>query len=230
LARYDDDIVLPGVSLLMIKLSGIRPRLTLIAALCSVSILTATSPARAQSGANVLVITNAADADSIRIGDYYATHRGVPATQVLGLQRLPVKPPDAIERPAYDATIQQPIATWLSANDAQDRIHYIVLTRGIPLRIAGSSGRNGTVASVDSELSLLYQRMADMPAPVAGAIDNPYFLGEDPIANALPFSHQRIPLYLVTRLDGYTVDDVLRLIDHGGRPVTHGRVVLDQRA
>ncbi len=214
----------------MIQLSRIRPRLPLIAALCSVALLTATSAARAQSAVNVLVITNAADVDSIRIGDYYASHRGVPATQVLALQRLPVKPPDQIERAAFDATIQQPIANWLSANDAQDRIHYIVLTRGVPLRIAGSTGRNGTVASVDSELSLLYQRMAGMPSPVAGAIDNPYFLGEDPIANALPFSHERIPLYLVTRLDGYTVDDVLKLIDHGGRPATEGRVVLDQRA
>ena len=34
----------------------------------------------------------------------------------------------------------------------------------------------------------------------------------------------------MTRLDGYTVDDVLKLIDHGSRPVTQGRVVLDQRA
>jgi hypothetical protein len=34
----------------------------------------------------------------------------------------------------------------------------------------------------------------------------------------------------VTRLDGYTVDDVLKLIDHGSNPVTEGRVVLDQRA
>ena len=34
----------------------------------------------------------------------------------------------------------------------------------------------------------------------------------------------------MTRLDGYTVDDVLKLIDHGSNPVTQGRVVLDQRA
>ena len=184
----------------------------------------------AQSGVNVLVVTNAADADSIRIGDYYASHRGVPATQVLALQRLPVKPPDAIERAAFEAAIQLPIANWLSANDAQDRIHFIVLTRGIPLRISGSSGRSGTVASVDSELSALYQRMTEAQVPVPGAFPNPYFLGDQPVTEALPFSHERIPLYLVTRLDGYTVDDVLKLIDHGNSPVTEGRVVLDQRA
>ena len=121
---------------------GIRAFLRPLLALCSIAILPATSLS-AQTGANVLVVTNAADADSIRIGDYYASHRGVPATQVLALQRLPVKPPDAIERAAFDATIQQPIANWLSANDAQDRIHYIVLTRGIPLRISGFVGTIG---------------------------------------------------------------------------------------
>jgi uncharacterized protein (TIGR03790 family) len=184
----------------------------------------------AQSGVNVLVVTNAADADSIRIGDYYASHRGVPAIQVLALQRLPVKPPDAIERVAFEAAIQLPIANWLSANDAQDRIHYIVLTKGIPLRISGSSGRTGTVASVDSELSALYQRMTEAQVPLPGAFPNPYFLGDQPVTEAMPFSHERIPLYLVTRLDGYTVDDVLKLIDHGNSPVTEGRVVLHQRA
>ena len=201
----------------------------LMLALCSIAILPVTSVS-AQSGVNVLVVTNAADADSIRIGDYYASHRGVPATQVLALQRLPAKPPDAIERVAFEAAIQLPVANWLSANDAQDRIHYIVLTRGIPLRISGSSGRSGTVASVDSELSALYQRMTEAQVPVPGAFPNPYFLGDQPVTEALPFSHERIPLYLVTRLDGYTVDDVLKLIDHGNSPVTEGRVVLDQRA
>ena len=167
---------------------GIRTFLRLLLALCSIATLPSTSLS-AQTGANVLIVTNGADADSVRIGDYFAGHRGVPASQVLPLQRLPVNPPDAIERALYEGAIQQPIASWLSANDAQDRIHYLVLVRGIPLRITGTSGRSGTVASVDSELSLLYQRMADMPSPIAGAIDNPYFLGEEPIANALPFSH-----------------------------------------
>ena len=40
-----------------------------------------------------------------------------------------------------------------------DRIFYIVLTKGIPLRISGSGGRAGTAASVDSELTLLYRKL-----------------------------------------------------------------------
>ena len=148
----------------------------LMLALCSIAILPVTSVS-AQSGVNVLVVTNAADADSIRIGDYYASHRGVPATQILALQRLPAKPPDAIERAAFEAAIQLPIANWLSANDAQDRIHYIVLTRGVPLRISGSSGRSGTVASVDSELSALYQRMTEAQVARPRRVREPIFPG-----------------------------------------------------
>jgi uncharacterized protein (TIGR03790 family) len=214
----------------MINLSGIRSRFPLIAALCSLAILMATSAARAQSGANILVITNAANADSVRVGEYYASRRGVPPSQVLGLQGLPPTLPEAIERIAFELGIQAPIANWLAANDAQDRIHYIVIAKGIPLRVVGSSGRNGTVASVDSELSALYLRMTGVAVPAAGAIANPYFLGERPVAEAQPFSHERVPMYLVTRLDGYSIDDVLKLVDHGMSPTTEGRVVLDQRA
>ncbi len=100
----------------------------------------------------MLVVTNAADADSVRIGDYYAGHRGVPADQILPLQGLPVKPPDAIER-EYMSGDSAAGCRLAVRQHAQDRIHYIVLTKGIPLRVNGSSGRTGTVASVDSEFS-----------------------------------------------------------------------------
>jgi uncharacterized protein (TIGR03790 family) len=204
-------------------------RARLVLALCSIAILVATS-ASAQSGANVLVVTNEASADSVRVGSYYADKRGVPLEQVLPLQGLPANVPPGIDRLGFELLIQAPISNWLIAHAAQDRIHYIVLTKGIPLRIAGSSGRAGTVASVDSELSVLYQRMAGTSIPVPGPLPNPYFLGDHPIANAQPFSHERVPIYLVTRLDGYTVQDVIGLIDRGLTPATTGRVVLDQRA
>ena len=197
-------------------------------ALCS--ILMAAAGARAQTGTNILVVTNAAHADSVRIGQFYASQRSVPESQILGLAGLPASPPDAVSRDQFDALIQAPILSWLARNDAQDRIHYIVLTKGIPLRVSGSSGRNGTVASVDSELAVLYQRMVKPDLPIAGALDNPYFLDERPLTEAQQFSHERVPLYLVTRLDGYSTDDVMKLIDRGSHPVTEGRVILDQRA
>ena len=118
----------------------------------------------------------------------------------------------------------------LTRGALQDRILYLVLTKGIPLRINGSAGQNGAVASVDSELTLLYLRMATgQPTPAVGRVANPYFLGTRTIREAAPFSHRVQPIYLVTRLDGFAVEDVLALIDRALAPVSDGVIVLDQR-
>ena len=137
--------------------------------LACLSLLSA-PPAFAQSGANVLLVVNETSADSGRIASHYARVRGVPPDQLL---RIKVDLADEIERTVFDAQVQAPIATWLRQHAAQDRILYIVLTKGIPLRVKGSSGRGGTGASVDSELTLLYRRLVGNNPPVAGLLDNP---------------------------------------------------------
>jgi uncharacterized protein (TIGR03790 family) len=183
--------------------------------------------ATAQTGRHVLVIVNAASPASVEIGEYYARVREVPPDQILRLT-LPVE--DEISRQQYQALVEQPMASWFLKSGAQDRILYLVLTKGVPLRVTGSSGLQGTVASVDSELTLLYRRMADRHVPVAGRIDNPYYLGAHGLETATPFSHEKHDIYLVSRLDGFTVDEVLRLIDRGKAPVSRGSFVLDMRA
>jgi uncharacterized protein (TIGR03790 family) len=185
------------------------------------------TPALAQSGANVLLVVNEASADSGRIAEHYARVRSVPPEQVL---RIRIDVADEIERAVFDAQIQAPVAAWLRQRAAQDRILFIVLTKGIPLRISGTSGRQGTGASVDSELTLLYQRLVGQVPAVDGRVVNPYYLGTAPVAQAKTFSHEVSDLYLVTRLDGYTVEDVMGLIDRGAAPVREGRILLDQKA
>ena len=189
-------------------------------------ILACSSPALAQSGANVLLVVNEQSADSGRIAEHYARVRGVPPGQIL---RVNVDVADEIERTVFEARIQTPIARWLQEHSAQDRILYIVLTRGIPLRIRGSADRDGTRASVDSELTLLYRRMSGADAPPAGRLANPYFLGAKPLDQAAAFNRKASDIYLVTRLDGYTVDDVIALVDRGVAPVQEGRILLDQQ-
>ena len=186
-------------------------------------------PVWGQSGANVLVVANSASPDSLRIAEHYAASRKVPGEQVLRLAGIE---PNVVEvtRAAFDAQIAAPIASWLTRNAAQDRIHYLVLTQGMPLRIQGSTGREGTVSSVDSELALLYRRMTGEVVPTAGAVPNPYFLGDAAIAEARPFSHERVPIYLVTRLDAFSTADALVLIDRAASATTAGKFVLDQRA
>ncbi len=181
-------------------------------------------PVAAQTGDNVLLVANALSQPSEEIATYYAAKRAVPSEQVL---RLPLPIAEQIERRDFDAKIAGPIAVWLTTHAAQDRILYIVLTKDVPLRIAGSGNQTGTVASVDSELALLYRRMSGVSAPVPGSVKNPYFLGEMPVKQAVRFSHQNVDLFLVTRLDGYTVADVKALIDRAQNPSRQGTIVLD---
>jgi uncharacterized protein (TIGR03790 family) len=135
-----------------------------------------------------------------------------------------------VDRAVFNAQIQAPITAWLRQRAAQDRILYIVLAKGIPLRVAGTPGRDGTTASVDSELTLLYRRLVGNAPALNGRFANPYFLGSSPVAQAKMFSREASDLYLVTRLDGYTVRDVTGLIDRGAAPVREGQILLDQKA
>ena len=96
---------------------------------------------------------------------------------------------EEIDRSRFDREILAPIAAWITRHAAHDSILYIVLTKGIPLRIQGSSGANGSVASVDSELTLLYRRLVGAPAAVPGRIPNPYFRGDRTVGVGRAFSH-----------------------------------------
>ena len=97
------------------------------------------------------------------------------------------------------------------------------------MRIQGTAGLRGTVASVDSELTLLYRRLSGHTVLAEGTVDNPYFLDAAPIEGADRFTHAEFNIFLVFRLDGFTVDDVLSMIDRGSSPVRDGRFVLDQK-
>src|SRR5262249_17389946 len=145
-------------------------------------------PARAagQTGANVLLVINTGSAASLQIGEHYAAVRHLAADHVL---RLKAPLSEGIARADYERTIESPIAAWLMTHSMQDDILYIVLTKDVPLRIIGTDGRDGTRASVDSELTLLYRKLVGGPQVILGHVDNPYFLGDAPVAEAPPFGH-----------------------------------------
>jgi hypothetical protein len=65
-----------------------------------------------------------------------------------------------------------------------------VLTKDVPIRISGTSGRSGTNASVDSELTLLYRRRTDKSVPVVGFVPNPCFAGATPSTTVESFTHR----------------------------------------
>ena len=182
--------------------------------------------AGAQSIDNVLVVVNANSPASVEIGTHYLKVRKIRSDQMVRLRTAVV---EEVSRPVYARQIEVPISRWLQLHKAQDRILYIVLTKGVPLRIVGSAGRAGTLASVDSELTLLYRKMTGIAVPPGGRVSNPYFLDESDVSQAPRFSHEKLDIYLVTRLDGFTVGDVFALIDRGVEPASDGQIVLDQR-
>jgi uncharacterized protein (TIGR03790 family) len=119
------------------------------------------TPLFCQTSENVLLVLNEASPVSMDVGKYYAQKRGIPQSNIL---RIKTSAEDSISREDFERQIDSPIASWLTRNFAQDRILYIVLTKGVPLRVSGTSGIDGTVASVDSELTLLYRKMLGGPA------------------------------------------------------------------
>ena len=62
--------------------------------------------ARAQTGANVLVVVNSSSAASETIGRQYAARRGVPEPNVCAVP-LPIV--ESVSRDVYDTQIDQPI-------------------------------------------------------------------------------------------------------------------------
>lgn len=173
----------------------------------------ATSAVRAEAGAGdvVLVVANARHPWSVRVATQYLAARGIPASQLLTVD---VSTDAAVTPEVYQQAIERPLMGWLRTHDAFDRTHIILLGPGLPLRIAGTPGRNGTTASVDSELAVLYRRMTGLPVSAAGFVENPYF-SPGALTTPRPFDRARYDIYLVTRIDGRTEADALALIARG---------------
>ena len=190
----------------------------------AVGLLAIAARSDAQTGANVLVVINSTSSASEAVGRQYAAQRGVPQDNLCAIQ-TPAS--ETVNRNAYNAQIEQPIWMCISTRQAHDRILYIVLTKDVPIRIDGTNGRTGTASSVDSELTLLYRRRSGRKTPVSGFVANPYFAETAPIASLKPFSHETQDIYLVTRLDGDTVNDALALINRGSTAAADGRFVFN---
>jgi uncharacterized protein (TIGR03790 family) len=197
-------------------------RVTILAAVC---LLSFGGLASAQTAANVAVIINEQSPASIRIGEYYARQRAVPSENVI---RISLPPAEEVDRATFINKIETPIGRALTVAGLQDRILYVVLTKGVPLRIAGTIGGRGTAASVDSELTLLYRHLTGRAVPPAGPLDNPYYAGSAADV-AHGFSRSEHDIYLVTRLDGFDETDIFTLIDRAVLPEKTGSVVFEQR-
>jgi uncharacterized protein (TIGR03790 family) len=166
-------------------------------------LLLTTACQAASSAARVLVIVNDNSPASKQIGTYYAAKRHISAGNICHLH-CPVA--EEIDEAAFLDDILTPVATMLARPALAASVDYLVLTKGVPLRIHSDAPAadprftpNGD--SVDGRL--MCQDIAGLSSPSK----NPFF------NSAKRFSHKLTGLYLATRLDGYTVQDAEALVD-----------------
>jgi uncharacterized protein (TIGR03790 family) len=154
------------------------------------------------SSRTVVVVKNLNSADSVAIADYYASKRSLPAGNVCGLRITDL---EECSYAAYDEQLKGPLKEFLAR--LQGPIDYIVLTKGIPIRLREGTGGglsvDGLVAGMDR---------AELPGFPGGV--EPLMRGNPYFNRAERFSHARFGIYLVTRLIGYTRADCLRLVDN----------------
>ena len=174
-----------------------------------------------------VVVFNSRDPASQELAKYYAGKRHIAADHVVGVD---CTTEEEINRAEYDANIAEPLRKiftergwWKLDPDAGDemrleanKIRFIALIRGIPLKIPPVASYKGDVktgpevysskneACVDSELASL----GFFSHTISGALGNPYYRSFKRITDA------NIPaLMLVCRLDGPTDAIVRGMID-----------------
>lgn len=196
-----------------------RRFLTLLALVGAASVTSAQAARR-----DVLLVVNARVADGKAVADAYRAARDIPDSHVVTID---VPASEMVTRAEFLAQIQAPIATWMHRRSAHDDIVYIVLMRGVPLKIAPDAGARSPLLSVDSALALLYRGMLGAVV-TSSQTSNPYFAAGPATGGWPAFDRKVHDTYLVSRLDGFTLADALQLAGRcAATPDASRLVVLD---
>lgn len=157
---------------------------------------------------DVAVIINDNSDVSKEIGLYFQQQRNIPDKNIIHISSVVDEEIDSL---TFD-NIRIQVRNHLLSNNLTNDINYIVTTKGVPLRVKRGKCEDGNIstwkscASVDSELSLVLSQLEEYIGKPDG-VKNPYLN-----SNSL-FSRADYDIYLVSRLDGYTVLDIKNLID-----------------
>ncbi|MDD5686605.1 MAG: TIGR03790 family protein [Elusimicrobia bacterium] len=158
----------------------------------------------------VLVVVNDNSQYSKDIAAYYKIKRNIPDINIM---HYTGSTNEAVDETEY-TNLATAIKNWITNNNLHSKIDFIVLTKGTPLTCSNFSVCNELVC-IDNSVNLTTTTVADRQT-------NPYdtrnWWYNTGTAREESFSHQTAyngyNLYLVTRLDGYTVEQVKTLIDN----------------
>ena len=222
--------------------TGLSRILPLLACL-SIYQVAATEPGAPQKRTpdQVLLVVNASSPISQDIGADYAAKRHVANVLSIHCPDSAVSTAnETISLAAFKESIERPIREYLKSHA---QIEFIVLTKGVPIRITGAAmgscdehsrepeATRGHPA-VDSYLAAL--DYTELPGTITMNIAGSRAIGRA-YANRYwnarePFSHAKFGGYLVARLDGYTAADAKSLVSRAleaERGLEKGKVLLD---
>lgn len=155
---------------------------------------------------DVAVIVNNNSQSSIDIANYFQAARNIPEQNMIHINAPTTEEIDSLQF----EQIRFQIENYLTSLNLQDSINYLVTTKGLPLKVESgcfSPGVNGQAcASFDSELCLILGPHSNQIG-LSGSFVNPIY------NDAEHFTKLSKGIYLVTRLDAYTKEDVYSLID-----------------
>jgi uncharacterized protein (TIGR03790 family) len=183
------------------------------------------------SSGEVLVVYNSNSPISTAIAADYIAKRGI--TNVLAVACIDSATNSVNETmplSAYTSEIANPVSAYLSGTSG---INFIVLTKGIPIRLTGGKTGSDATPSLDSYLAAI--DYPTIPGAVQVNVQGSGITGNvwlNRYWNAtVPFSHAVFGGYLVTRLDGYTQSDAMSLtsesLSAGSGVPPYGRILLD---
>jgi uncharacterized protein (TIGR03790 family) len=165
-------------------------------------------PAPSTGAERTIVVVNGRSAASDSVARYYVAKRGIDASHVV---RIDVPATDEIGDIEFRTSVVAPVRSAIEALPV--RIDFIVLTTGVPIRVARKNGY-----SVDALLAGM-----NLPIPPMVGLDtawlrryrNPYFNAR------VPFNSDQFGMFLVTRLDCAQLSDCFALVDRAtnARPV-----------
>jgi uncharacterized protein (TIGR03790 family) len=234
--RFHEKLFLPHATVLAVWLAG--------ATIFGASVKA--EPPVKRSPDEVLVVYNSNSPTSIAIAhDYQARRQVKNAVAVQCRDAAIATSNETLSFEEYKSSIEAPVRAWLASHPG---INFIVTTKGVPLRILGAETGCRTWhrysfladyfhvaplrASVDGHLAALGYGDGPNPQmmPITGSGATGFaWLNHYYNANE-PFSHAKFGGYLVTRLDGYTASDAMRLVSlalESEKQPVDGKVLFD---
>ncbi len=171
---------------------------------------------------DVAVVVNTNSGASMDIGQYFQNARSVPPANMIYIASSTAEEIDSTEFQSLRAQIEN----YLVTNNLVNSINYIVTTKGVPLKVNRGNTYSTTSpsSSVESELALV---LGPYSASIgqSGRFLSPYYY-QDRV-----FSRSEYGIFIVTRLDAYSVQQVYDMIDRSGPDIQVGaaaKFVLDQ--